>query len=228
MEIKDLRPTPTIKVVDRTGTDVADLLSDYKRPPDVPVAPVIPPPAQNAQPQQPVVPSPGAAPAAMTSPTAGAPGDVYMSGKKAGQPRPPRKVRATYTPSVEMAQLGSDILSGALFLTLVDLMLPVLIAGINNRFSKVKIKAKELSMTDKQKKELAPIADKVMSQINVQANPTLLLLIGMAGIYGMNLAALQMTKSMEQNEKSDKIPVEKRTGQGVSFDPSQYVQRRPI
>jgi len=126
--------------------------------------------------------------------------DVYKTGKKAGQPRKPR-VTATFTPDQQPGSLSGELLTGALFLTLVDLLFPIIIVGINNRFTKDKIKASDLSLTEKQKKEIAPIADRVLKQINVQANPTLLLFLSVAGIYGANFFAFKMMSSKPEDKK---------------------------
>jgi len=129
-------------------------------------------------------------------------GDTYKTGKKAGQPRKPR-VTATFTPDQAPGSLSGELLTGALFLTLIDLLFPIVIAGINNRFSKDKINASALSLTEKQKKEIAPIADRVLKQINVQANPTLLLFLSVVGIYGANFAVAKMM-STKPSDKEDK------------------------
>lgn len=129
--------------------------------------------------------------------------DTYKSGKKAGQPRKPR-VTATFTPDQNPGSLSGELLTGALFLTLVDLLFPIIICGINNRFTKDKIKASDLSLTEKQKKEIAPIADRVLKQINVQANPTLLLFLSMVGIYGANFAVAKMMSSKPSDKEEKK------------------------
>lgn len=132
--------------------------------------------------------------------------DVYKTGKKAGQPRKPR---VTFNPTQQQATLSGEILTGALFITLVDLLLPLIIAGLNNRFSKQKIKSSDLYLTAKQKSELAPIADKVVKQFDFNANPIALLCVSMIGIYGANFALLKFGGS--KDEKNTAEPVKKNT-----------------
>lgn len=132
-----------------------------------------------------------------TQPQPQQPQEFYKTGKKAGQPKKPR---VTVTPTQQQATLSGEILTGALFITLVDLCLPMIIAGLNNRFSKFKIKASDLYLSAKQKSELAPIADKVVKQFDFNANPNALLVISMLGIYGANFAMLKFAG----NEKDTK------------------------
>ncbi len=123
--------------------------------------------------------------------------DVYKTGKKAGQPR---KQRVTINHNTQQATLSGEILTGALFITLIDLCLPMIIAGLNNRFSKQKIKASDLYLSAKQKSELAPIADKVVKQFDFNANPNALLIISMLGIYGANFAMLKFAGNENNKE----------------------------
>jgi hypothetical protein len=85
----------------------------------------------------------------------------------------------------------SALISGSLMLILIDLLIPNLIAFLNNRFSKKKIKALKLQMTDKQKEELSPVADAAAKQWMLQASPTSVLLVALLGIYGVNFMMLQ-------------------------------------
>lgn len=127
--------------------------------------------------------------------------DVYLSGKKVGQPRKPR---VGYKKQQEQTSLSGEILTGALFITMIDLCLPMIITGLNNRFSKQKMKASDLSLTAKQKSELAPIADKVVKQFDFNANPNALLLFSILGIYGANFAMVKLSNptTHENNTKN--------------------------
>lgn len=93
--------------------------------------------------------------------------------------------------------ITSELISGALFLTLVDLLLPFLIEVVNNRFSKIKINSEDLKLTEKQKKEITPISDAVVKSLNIQGNPVWLMIIALGGIYGINTAALRAMKKEE-------------------------------
>lgn len=128
-------------------------------------------------------------------------GLTYKTGKKAGQPRKPRM---TYTPDQNPASLGGEILTGALMLTLVDLLFPLIITAINNRFSKDKMKVKDLELSAKQKSEIAPIADRVLKQINFNANPTALLIFSIVGIYATNYAIAKMLTPTKLNDNEKK------------------------
>lgn len=127
------------------------------------------------------------------------PDKYYQSGKKKGQRRK-KAIRIEKNSDADDNVNFSDVLTGAMFITLLDMLLPLLIEVVNNRFTKHKIKASDLSMTADQRKRLAPLADGVVKKFNIQANPVVLLLIGVAGVYGMNYAMLiQEAKQAEKN-----------------------------
>lgn len=189
LEIKDASPSEVLEETKPTEKPVEnnplfDTLSSYKEAP---------------------VSTPTNVPLGSSTQTSQSPVDVprYKTGPKAGQPRPPRKVRIGYNQTNEISSISGEILTGALFLTLIDLVMPVLIIGLNNRFSDQKMNAKDLKLSDKQKAELAPIADKVVKQLNINANPNMLLIVSMFGIYAANFVALKLTLTAKQNEKSN-------------------------
>lgn len=130
------------------------------------------------------------------------PTKYFQSGKKKGQPRPAKRRAVSFEQNSndpDTVAFG-DVLTGAMFIMLIDMLLPLLIEVVNNRFTKHKIKASDLSMTAEQRKRLTPLADGVVKQWNIKANPAVLLLIGFAGVYGMNYAALiQEAKQANKN-----------------------------
>jgi len=117
----------------------------------------------------------------------------YQTGKKAGQLRPTgTKPKVDFQHNNTPTTISGEIISGALFMTMIDLLLPLLFVAANNYFSKVKIKSEDLELTAKQKSELAPIADKVAAQVRLTANPTVVLVFTLAGIYGLNFMKAKM------------------------------------
>jgi len=119
----------------------------------------------------------------------------YQSGAKKGQRRKTPKVTYNMPPD-KVSSLGGAFLTGALFLTMIDLLFPMLIAVVNNQFTKTKIDPDNLRLDASQKKELQPVADEVVKYINFEANPVVLLLIGLGGVYGMNFY-IQKQKASE-------------------------------
>ncbi len=112
----------------------------------------------------------------------------FVSGKKKGQLR--KKARLSYNPT-KPATLNGQFLTGAIMLTLVDILLPLLFAGINNTLSKKKIDPDKLKLTTEQKKEFEPVADAVLKSIKFEANPVLVLSVGLLGAYGINYFMLK-------------------------------------
>lgn len=126
----------------------------------------------------------------------------FQTGKKAGQLRPigGNKPKFAYIKSEEISEIDGELITGALFLTLVDLMFPLLIVGLHNTLTKEKskkLKADSVTLTAEQKRQLSPIADKVVKQIKISANPTTLLVYSMLGLYGMQYAFARMEASLK-------------------------------
>lgn len=167
-------------------TDLSTFLSGYKEPMKVNAAPVTngtPAPAP-----APVTASPGSNALNNTI-------QYYRTGKKAGQPRPQKNINTSNQPAPApppgntmqpQGVIQNEMISGALFITLVDLVLPMVIAFVNNKVSKQKISADSLTLTDKQRKDLEPVCDQVVRQLQLSANPVVLLTVSLGGIYAMN------------------------------------------
>lgn len=105
--------------------------------------------------------------------------------KKRGRPRKEKPV-----------VISGEIISGALFIMLIDLAIPQVIAIANNQFSKNKIDANELRLTKAQKDELQPLADQVVKQLEITGNPVYIFILSMMGIYGLNFAMLKQTENI--------------------------------
>jgi len=129
--------------------------------------------------------------------------EYYKTGKKAGQPKPNRAKQPAYTapaissPVQQTSSVNGTLITGALFIMLIDLVMPALIAFINNQTTKVQIKASMLGLDDKQKKDFEKLADEAVKQLNIQANPMILLSISMGGIYMMNVF---LQRSLEEQK----------------------------
>lgn len=126
----------------------------------------------------------------------------YQSGKKQGQLKPSAgaRMKVSYKKDTEPAYVDGDLLDGALFLTLVDLLFPMIIAGIHNMLTKEKkgkIDPEDLMLTEKQKNKLAPVADRVTAQLKLSANPTTVLVLSMFGLYGMQYALCRMKAKLK-------------------------------
>ena len=91
----------------------------------------------------------------------------------------------------EQATISGEILSGTLFLTLIESFMPIIIGILNEKFDKKKIDIKKLKLTAAQKKELIPICDEVVKKLQITANPVYLLIGSLIGIYGINYMALR-------------------------------------
>lgn len=122
------------------------------------------------------------------------PDAYYKTGKKAGQLKP-SAAKKIQTP--EMTVSG-ELLSGALFITLIDLVIPNVIAGINNLASKTKIDSEKLQLSEKQKKAIEPYANETVKRLNITANPVAIFCVSMVGMYGVQFMALKALAKEER------------------------------
>jgi hypothetical protein len=130
--------------------------------------------------------------------------EYYKTGKKAGQPKPQRKTVVSYTPPPNM-QVTGELISGALFVTLVDLFFPMLISLLHNLVSKkVKIEYSDLQLTNKQKDQLSPVADKIIKQLKIDANPLLIGGIAYTGMLGIQVMAARQLAEIKAKENAKK------------------------
>lgn len=125
----------------------------------------------------------------------------FQSGKKKGQRRPVKEgVNVSFKTPNTTKVLTGEIISGALFLTMIDMIFPMVLAGVNNQFSKVKIDADKMQLTDKQKKELEPLFNAIVKAINFEGNPVLLGVVGLGSIYAMNFIMQRSIAKIEQSK----------------------------
>ena len=84
--------------------------------------------------------------------------------------------------------ISGEVISGAMFITLIDLIIPMSIVTLNNTLDKSgrKMKVDELRMKASQRKELEPIAEEVMRELEVKANPIVIMIVSLISIYGLN------------------------------------------
>lgn len=92
------------------------------------------------------------------------------------------------------AESVNQIISGYMFLIIIDFAFPALFCTIYNKFIRGKTDKKILSSQIKLKKseleELQPIADEVVKKLSLNINPVYVLIIGMGSIYIGNFMAL--------------------------------------
>jgi len=116
----------------------------------------------------------------------------FQTGKKAGQLRPMAKGNGTgiNEKQIDEMSISGSLIDGGLFLMLVDMIFPLIIVVANNKFNDTKIKVDDLQLTERQKKDLTPVATEVIKQLSISADPKWLLLGSLLGIYGINNMAV--------------------------------------
>lgn len=83
------------------------------------------------------------------------------------------------------------LINGAIFILLIDLVLPNIIAYANNQMSSKKIKAKKLQLTQEQRDNLEPMANEVAKHLLKNVNPMYMFFVALIGIYGINFMMLK-------------------------------------
>jgi hypothetical protein len=112
------------------------------------------------------------------------------------------KNKSTDIPESEF--IDSQLLTGSLLILVIDILFPLVIVTVSNMLNKsAKITAEDLQLTEKQKKDLTPVADAVAKKINID-NPLLLMVVCLGGIYGMNYTtALALKKETLKTDKEN-------------------------
>lgn len=84
--------------------------------------------------------------------------------------------------------ISGEVLTGAMIISLIDLIIPSLIVTANNTIDKngKKISINDLRLKATQKKELEPIAEELAKQIEIKANPLVIMIVSLISIYGLN------------------------------------------
>lgn len=104
------------------------------------------------------------------------------------------KPRRTRQKAPKEMFISGDIITGALLITFIDLFIPMIIVTVNNLLdpSGKKVKIEQLRMKIQQRKELEPIADALAKEIELKANPWLLMIAALIGIYGLNFVNIKV------------------------------------
>lgn len=128
--------------------------------------------------------------------------EYYQTGKKAGQKKPLNKAKLTYVPPPNM-EVSGEILTGAMCLTMIDFIIPMLISMTHNFMAKTKINYEDLKLTDKQRNELTPVANNVVKALKLNANPVAIAIVSLLCIYSVQtMVAIQKAKLKEKIDKS--------------------------
>ena len=124
----------------------------------------------------------------------------YQRGAKAGQLRP-GGVRATYNHNATSTIPATMLINGALFLSVINFIIPLTIVTINNWVSpREKMTLKDLRLTNEEKKEIDPLMDATLKQLNIQGNPLILLMITLTAAYSMKFIGKKVDIETENME----------------------------
>lgn len=131
--------------------------------------------------------------------------DYVQSGARAGQKRIRKpRTKVEYTGAYEESTISADIVTGAMFISLVDLLMPMAFVTLNNYLTGEKLKPSDLSLSAEQCRKLEPVADRAMSYIKLRGNPLIILGLTLMGLYSMQLVKAKMEYKVKQmNDKEN-------------------------
>ncbi len=111
-----------------------------------------------------------------------------------GKPRKrPKKGEEKESQKVQEAKIDAGIMiDGAMFLMMVNMLIPLILSSVNNYFSKTKVKPEAIEMTEKQESKFAPLVDRCLKGIEMKGNPQSLLMFGLLTIFGVNFINARM------------------------------------
>ena len=133
----------------------------------------------------------------------------YQRGKKKGTLRP-NGARPFYNQPASMSvnpepsTISGDFISGALFLTIINLLLPMLFSIANNMVSKKKVAYEDLQIDEKALKQLEQLSEKALRHVKIEANPVAVLLFTMFGLYAMQFMTVKMLNDVQPKLKVTK------------------------
>lgn len=136
------------------------------------------------------------------------PEKYFQRGSKKGLPRdkPFAKTSATYNTAATSSIPATMLINGALFLSVVNFVIPMIIITANNwLYPKEKMVLKDLKFTDSEKKEIDPLMDATLKQLNINGNPLVLLLIILTAGYAMKFIGKKVEFGVSsETDKEDK------------------------
>lgn len=187
-------------------SDLSALLADYKEAAKVietpNPAPATAPPVQTENVKYPGMPSWYGNPL------------YYQSGKKQGQIKPPPKngsfrqaiqqpVNATVNP--ETSIISGDIISGALLLTIINLLMPMALSLTHNllvKDKKKRIDYEHLQIPDNELKKIDKLADAALKHIKIEANPVGFLIFALIGLYAMQFMTVKLMTDIHTKKET--------------------------
>lgn len=199
-EIDETEKPAVEKAPAANPSDLESLLAGYNEPAKVEPSPT---PAATQQPIQPNT-NNGHGPASWYGNPM-----YYQTGKKAGQLKPPKKAPFYQQPvnvsvNPNSSEISGDIISGALFLTIINLLFPMLFSVINNMVSKKKMAYEDLQIDEKTLKQLDSLSEKALKHIKIEANPVGILIFTMIGLYTLQFMTVKMLNDIEPKLKVSK------------------------
>lgn len=122
----------------------------------------------------------------------------YQRGEKKGTLRDKPYIKANYNHAATTTIPGSMLINGALFLMFINFIIPLIIVTTNNWLSpKEKMSVKDIRLTKEECKDIDPLMDATLKQLNIQANPWILLMLSLTAAYATKFVNRKMEIGIE-------------------------------
>lgn len=129
--------------------------------------------------------------------------DYFQSGARQGQlkKKTGRQPLMTYEAKEGDSVVGGDLITGAMFLSIIDLLIPGLIVLVNNMMvkdTKYLMQHKDMALSEETLSKLKTLADSTLRRIKLRGNPMAWLFVTMLGMYGFRFAQFQFEVKLRE------------------------------
>lgn len=129
--------------------------------------------------------------------------DYFQEGHPRAGERRKRKARtpiATYETREGDSVVGGELITGAMFISIIDLLLPAVIVTINNFITEPKhhMKITDMQLGDEVTAKLKPLAESTLRRIKLRGDPMTWLFLTMAGMYAYRYGQVHFERKLKE------------------------------
>jgi len=134
------------------------------------------------------------------------PDKYFQRGAKKGLPRdkpatPMAKTSVSFNKEATTTIPGGVLINGAIFITFINFIIPYTIVTVNRWLTKEKMNVKDLKLTGEERRDIDPLMDATLKQLNIMGNPLVLLGICLVATYSMKFANAKLGMNEEPKEE---------------------------
>lgn len=128
--------------------------------------------------------------------------EYFQTGAKAGQKRQrrARQPLVSYEQREGDSVVGGELITGAMFISMIDLLFPAIIVTVNNFIvsdPKNQMRISDMQLGDDVITKLKPLAESTLRRIKLRGDPMVWLIITMGGMYAYRYAQVHFDRKLE-------------------------------